>query len=104
MLPERNTTSPVSRGRFPIPAENHLRLVRDEPFAVPESGDIISAVENALARDGELDSSYIFVSADGSDITLAGWVSTRVELRRSAEIAAGVKGVHAVRNEISRAL
>jgi osmotically-inducible protein OsmY len=72
--------------------------------AAAENVDIVSAVENALASSGELDSSYIFVSAEGSDITLAGWVSSKAEVRRSAAIAARVRGVHAVHNEISRAL
>lgn len=72
--------------------------------AAPEAGDIVSAVENAFARSGELDSSYIFVSASGLDITLAGWASSKAEISCSNAIAAGVKGVEAIRNELSTAL
>jgi osmotically-inducible protein OsmY len=59
---------------------------------------------NALACAGEFDSRYIFVTARGSDITLAGWVHVNEEISRVEEIAVRIKGVRKVHNELSRDL
>lgn len=66
--------------------------------------DIAGAVEVALALSSEIDSEYIFVSAAGSEITLAGWAPSEQEIFDSSIIAAHVAGVKAVRNELSKSL
>lgn len=76
------------------------RLAFEEPLAADETGDIVFAVKKALAQAGELDSAHILVMAKGSDVTLQGWVSTYAEIARATGIAACVRGVHAVRNEV----
>ena len=76
------------------------RLVFEEPLAEDDTGDIVSAVRKALAQAGELDSDHILVTAKGSDVKLQGWVSTQAEITRATGIAACVRGVHAVRNEV----
>ncbi|WP_259672368.1 BON domain-containing protein [Rhizobium sp. NLR22b] len=57
--------------------------------------------QSALADSSDLDSSYIFVTARGSDITLAGWVHVQAEVLRAEEITLRTKGVHKVHNELS---
>jgi osmotically-inducible protein OsmY len=82
----------------------HLSIVSPAAEGLPEEADLESAVCNALACAGKLDASYIFVTARGSDITLAGWVHVNEEISRAEEIAVRIKGVRKVHNELSRDL
>ncbi|MDK1490363.1 BON domain-containing protein [Sinorhizobium sp. 7-81] len=66
-----------------------------------EEPDIETAVTQALSSTGALDASYVFVTADGAEVTLAGWVHTRREIATAIDIACSVSGVSAVRNELS---
>jgi hypothetical protein len=83
-----------------MPYGNTQRLARKEPVLAEGTGDIVSAVEYALAQRGGLDSRHILVTAKGSDITLRGWVSSRAEVECATEAATGVKGVHAIYNDV----
>jgi len=51
-----------------------------------DPGDLESAVSSALAHAGDLDPSYIFVTARGRDITLAGWVHLKAEVSRARRL------------------
>ncbi|MDR9814737.1 BON domain-containing protein [Rhizobium hidalgonense] len=66
-----------------------------------DPGDLESAVYSALAHAGDLDPSYIFVTARGRDITLAGWVHLKAEVSRAEEITLRTNGVRKVHNELS---
>ncbi|MBX4871161.1 BON domain-containing protein [Rhizobium bangladeshense] len=79
----------------------HLSVASGVATRHPDQDDLESAVYSALADSSHLDSSYIFVTARGSDITLAGWVPVQAEAWLAEEIALGTKGVHRVHNELS---
>lgn len=82
----------------------HLSFVDRAAIGLPEEADLESAVYNALAHAGDLDPSYIFVTARGSDITLAGWVHVNEEISRAGEITLRTKGVRKVHNELHQDL
>jgi osmotically-inducible protein OsmY len=82
----------------------HLSVVSPAVAGLPEEIELESAVYSALARTGTLDPSYIFVTARGSDITLAGWVHVKEEISLAEEITLRIKGVKKVHNELSRDL
>ncbi|WP_454858147.1 BON domain-containing protein [Rhizobium binxianense] len=79
----------------------HLSVVGGVSTDLPEQDDLESAVYSALADAGDLDPSYIFVSARGSDITLAGWVHMKEEVSLAEQITLRTKGVRKVHNELS---
>lgn len=82
----------------------HLSVVDRAPRAQPEDADLETAVYDALAHTGDLDPSYIFVTARGSDITLAGWVHVSEEISLAEEVTLRTRGVRSVHNELSRDL
>lgn len=57
-------------------------------------------VRDALAREPELDASDVEVVTRGNDVTLRGVVDDAVAMRRAEEVAARVRGVGLVRNEM----
>lgn len=79
----------------------HLSVVGRVSTGLPEQDDLESAVYSALAHAGNLDPSYIFVTARGSDITLAGWVHMKEEVSLAEGITLRTKGVRKVHNELS---
>ncbi|MBX5039213.1 BON domain-containing protein [Rhizobium lentis] len=79
----------------------HLSVASRVATRHPDQDDLESAVYSALADFGDLDPSYIFVTARGSDITLAGWVHVQAEVLLAEEITLRTKGVHKVHNELS---
>jgi len=81
--------------------ERHLQLVHSRPA---NAADLESAVSASLHRAGDIDATYIFVSAQDSDITLAGWVPLCGQIDRAADVAWGVRGVRHVLNELSSSL
>ncbi|MGM4910132.1 BON domain-containing protein [Rhizobium sp. 768_B6_N1_8] len=82
----------------------HLSVVGRRPRAQPEDVDLETAVYDALAHAGDLDPSYIFVTARGSDVTLAGWVSVSEEISLAEQVTLRTRGVRSVHNELSRDL
>lgn len=70
----------------------------------PDEPDLAGSVEATLVSSPELDSTDIFVSAAGSEITLAGWVRSHEAIANSSAIAADVSGVEVVHNELSKSL
>ena len=82
----------------------HLSVVDDAPRARPQDVDLETAVYDALAHTGDLDPSYIFVTARGGDITLAGWVSMSEEIWLAEEATLRTRGVRSVHNELTRDL
>jgi osmotically-inducible protein OsmY len=78
--------------------------ISSEATGLPKEDDLESAVYSALAHTGTLDPSYIFVTARGNDITLAGWVHMKEEISLAEEITLRIKGVKKVHNELSRDL
>ncbi|ULR42617.1 BON domain-containing protein [Rhizobium sp. K102] len=79
----------------------HLSVAGRVATRCPDQGDLESAVYSALAHAGDLDPSYIFVTARGRDIPLAGWVHLKAEVSRAEEITLGTNGVRKVHNELS---
>lgn len=82
----------------------HLSVVGRGPRIQPEDADLETAVYDALAHAGDLDPSYIFVTARGSHITLAGWVSVSEEISLAEQVTLRTRGVRSVHNELSRDL
>lgn len=82
----------------------HLSVVGEGPRVQPENADLETAVYDALAHAGGLDPSYIFVTARGSDITLAGWVFVSEEISLAEQVTLSTHGVRSVHNELSRYL
>lgn len=78
---------------------SHSRSARQAICAEP--ADIALAVERGFTRPPDLDGRFIFVSANGSAITLAGWVSTSAEKTQAADIARLTPGVGSVFNELT---
>ena len=66
-----------------------------------EPVNIVLAVERGFTRAPDLDGRFIFVSVEGTAITLAGWVSTSAEKTQAADIARVTPGVRSVVNELS---
>ncbi len=66
----------------------------------PRAG-IRTEVANALIADRRIDGTRITVIVADDVVTLTGTVATRDQKRRAEEIAAGVAGVGAVRNELA---
>lgn len=82
----------------------HPSVVGRSPRAQPEDVDLETAVYDALAHTGDLDPSYIFVTARGSDVTLAGWVHVSEEISLAEQVTLRTRGVRSVHNELSRDL
>lgn len=67
----------------------------------PPRATLESAVADALASAGGVDASDVTVTAqEGGGVTLGGVVQVPEEIVRAEEVARGVPGVTAVRNEI----
>jgi hypothetical protein len=66
----------------------------------PASAALEGAVSDALASAGGIDATGVTVTADGSNITLAGTVFQLEEVARAEEVARSVSGVTGVRNMI----
>ncbi|CAN7471040.1 BON domain-containing protein [Neorhizobium sp. LjRoot104] len=66
----------------------------------PPSATLEGAVSDALASAGGIDASDVAVVAQGSEVMLSGTVQLESEIARAAEVALGVAGVSAVRNEL----
>jgi hyperosmotically inducible protein len=81
--------------------ERHLHLVHSRPA---NAAELESEVSASLHRAGGIDATYIFVSAQDGDVTLAGWVPLYAEIDRAADVARGVDGVRHVLNELSCSL
>ncbi len=81
--------------------DRHLSVASRVATGHPDQDDLESAVYSALAHSGDLDPSYIFVTARGSDITLAGWVHKQAEVLLAEQITLTMKEVHKVHNELS---
>jgi osmotically-inducible protein OsmY len=79
-----------------------LYLVGKTPPA--GTADIELAVSASLANDGDIDATYIFVSARGPDITLAGWVPQNTQIDLASTVAQATHGVRRVFNELHRSL
>lgn len=73
--------------------ENHLAL-----RPVDDSLELL--VTQALAEDPDVESSEIFVVADGTDVTLYGSVDSKDDRQRAQDVAARVAGAPKVHNEI----
>ena len=82
----------------------HLSVASRRPRVQPENADLEAAVYDALAHTGDLDPSYIFVTAHGSDVTLAGWVHVSEEISLAEQVTLRTRGVRSVHNELSRDL
>ncbi|WP_416063923.1 BON domain-containing protein [Rhizobium sp. ZK1] len=81
--------------------ERHLQLVHSRPA---NAADLESEVSASLHRAGDIDATYIFVSAHDGGVTLAGWVPLYTQIERAADVAWGVGGVRHVLNELSCSL
>ncbi len=79
-----------------------LYLVGATPPTV--GADIDLAVSASLESAGDIDASYIFVSARGPDIILAGWVPHNAQIDRAFNVARSTSGVRRVFNELHRSL
>ncbi|MGK9053905.1 BON domain-containing protein [Neorhizobium sp. CSC1952] len=66
----------------------------------PPRATLESAVSDALASAGGVDASDVTVTVKGGEVTLSGAVQVPEEIGRAEEVARGVAGVTAVRNEI----
>ncbi len=79
----------------------HLSVVNPMAIGSPDENDLEFAVYSALAHTDTLNPSYIFVTARGSEITLAGWVHKREEVSLADEITLTINGVKNAHNELS---
>ncbi|MGK6311720.1 BON domain-containing protein [Neorhizobium sp. DT-125] len=66
----------------------------------PPRAALESAVSDALASAGGVDASDVTVTVKDGEVTLMGTVQVPEEIGRAEEVALGVPGVTAVRNEI----
>src|SRR5207247_9167981 len=81
---------------------NALQVVREGQRRLVDArdGDIKQSVKNRLETDAMLREADINVRADAGMITLKGSVPDARARNRAADLARGVSGVNAVRNEL----
>ncbi len=75
-------------------------LDRDLVIGVPEDQEIEITLKDRLTWDGRLDSSGVRVWVCAGAVTLTGYVPTQQEKELAGEIAAEVRGVTDVANDL----
>jgi hyperosmotically inducible protein len=100
---EKSAAADIAKSVDGVKSVNNSLQVVSEPSrkAVDaKDADIKKAVKDRLTKDAQLKKAGIDVRADNGVVTLTGDVGTVRESARASEVARGVPGVRAVKNEL----
>ena len=98
----RGSAEPGAAGEGVTQVKNHLEVVPSaEKKAVNRKDDeITKAVKERLAKDAHLKGSSVGVRSDNGVVTLTGDAKDLDARARASQLARGVDGVKAVKNEL----